>query len=70
MTISVVQLDYKYRLKLLQETKVQIKVALFEPLIEELGELDLIGIKWAFVGGESGPGAKHVEKEWAYNEQF
>ena len=35
-----------------------------EPLLENLGEIDLTGISWVIVGGESGPGARPIEKEW------
>ncbi len=35
-----------------------------EPLIEDLGQVDFSGIDWVIVGGESGPGARPLEKEW------
>lgn len=35
-----------------------------EPLIEDLGELDLRNIDWVIVGGESGPQARPMKKEW------
>ena len=35
-----------------------------EPLLEDLGELDLSGIGWVIVGGESGAGARPMKKEW------
>lgn len=35
-----------------------------EPLLEDLGKLDLSGITWVIVGGESGPGARPMKKEW------
>lgn len=35
-----------------------------EPLLESLGSLDLTGIHWVIVGGESGPGARPMKKEW------
>jgi protein gp37 len=35
-----------------------------EPLLEELGPLDLDGIAWVIVGGESGPGARPMREEW------
>lgn len=44
MAVSVEHPDYKYRLKLLQETQAKKKVAFFEPLLEDLGDLDLSGI--------------------------
>jgi len=35
-----------------------------EPLLEDLGEFSLDGIHWVIVGGESGPGARPIKKEW------
>ncbi len=35
-----------------------------EPLLEDLGEVDLSGIGWVIVGGESGPGARPMHEEW------
>ena len=35
-----------------------------EPLLGPLGRLDLAGIDWVIVGGESGPGARHMEADW------
>ncbi len=35
-----------------------------EPLLEDLGKFDLGGIDWVIVGGESGPGARPMKKEW------
>ncbi len=38
-----------------------------EPLLGDLGELDLTGIDWVIVGGESGPQARIIEQEWVMN---
>ncbi len=35
-----------------------------EPLLEDLGKLDLSGIHWVIVGGESGPGARPIQERW------
>lgn len=35
-----------------------------EPLLEDLGHIDLSGISWVIVGGESGPGARPMKPEW------
>jgi protein gp37 len=35
-----------------------------EPLLEDLGQLNLAGIHWVIVGGESGPGARPMERKW------
>lgn len=37
----------------------------FEPLLGPIGEVDLSGIAWAIVGGESGPGARPMDGRWA-----
>jgi len=38
-----------------------------EPLLEDLGTIDLSSISWVIVGGESGPGARPMEKSWVRN---
>lgn len=38
-----------------------------EPLLEDLGEIDLTGIHWMIVGGESGPKARPMQEEWVMN---
>ena len=35
-----------------------------EPLLEDLGKIDLSGMSWMIVGGESGPGARPMREEW------
>lgn len=40
-----------------------------EPLLEDLGKFDLSGIDWVIVGGESGAGARPMQKEWVVNIQ-
>ena len=41
------------------------KFVSFEPLLGPVGEVDLTGISWAIVGGESGPKARPMAEEWA-----
>ena len=38
-----------------------------EPLLEDLGRVELSGIHWMIVGGESGPGARPLGPEWVRN---
>lgn len=38
-----------------------------EPLLSDLGKLDLRGIDWVIVGGETGPSARPMKKEWVLN---
>lgn len=52
------------RIKHLQEAPAQIRFLSVEPLLEDLSELDLHGIGWVIVGGESGPGARPMQAEW------
>jgi protein gp37 len=40
-----------------------------EPLLEDLGQIDLAGINWLIVGGESGAGARPMKKEWVISIQ-
>ena len=59
--------DRKYglpRIKHLQSTPARIRFLSIEPLLEDLGEFDLSGINWVIVGGESGPGARPMKREW------
>jgi protein gp37 len=48
----------------LQSANVSVRFLSIEPLLEDLGKLDLAGIDWVIVGGESGPGARPMEKRW------
>src|SRR5258708_40113361 len=52
------------RVKHLQQAPAAVRFLSIEPLLEDLGEVDLTGIHWVIVGGESGPGARPIEKEW------
>jgi protein gp37 len=61
---SVESRDYLDRLDLLRDTSAAIRFASFEPLLGALGEPSLKGIDWAIVGGESGPGARPIERAW------
>lgn len=54
----------KKRIDALRETNAAVRFLSCEPLIEDLGELDLRGIHWAIVGGESGPGCRVTRLEW------
>ena len=64
MGVSVESRKYLYRIDHLRNTAAAIKFISFEPLLGSLGALDLRGINWAIVGGESGPGARPMEKSW------
>jgi protein gp37 len=52
------------RIDLLRATPVAVRFLSVEPLLEDLGALDLGGIDWVIVGGESGPRARPMREEW------
>lgn len=54
----------KFRIDALRELKATIKFLSCEPLIDALGEMNLSGIDWVIVGGESGPKARPMKEEW------
>lgn len=62
--VSVENGTYKYRIDSLRKIRARIRFISFEPLIGEVGKLDLKGIHWAIVGGESGKKARPIKKEW------
>jgi protein gp37 len=63
--VSVESADYAYRIDHLRRVPAATRFVSFEPLLDDVGELDLDGIHWAIVGGESGPGARPMQPEWA-----
>jgi len=64
MGVSVENQDYLYRIDDLRQTGAHIKFLSVEPLLGPLPEIDLRGIDWVIVGGESGPGARPMHPDW------
>lgn len=59
--------DKKYglpRIEDLRNTNAAVRFLSVEPLLEDLGKVDLQGVDWMIVGGESGTGARPMRKEW------
>jgi protein gp37 len=52
------------RVRHLQEAPAGVRFLSIEPLIGPIGELNLAGIDWVIVGGESGPRARPIERAW------
>jgi protein gp37 len=52
------------RIRLLREANAAMSFLSIEPLLEDVGSIDLTGIDWVIVGGESGPGARPIKPEW------
>jgi len=55
------------RIDILRKIETNIRFLSIEPLLEALGIIDLSGIHWVIVGGESGPKARPMKKEWVTN---
>jgi protein gp37 len=64
MGVSVENNEYTFRIDHLRQTKAVIKFLSLEPLLGPLHNLNLNNIDWVIVGGESGPGARPIKKEW------
>jgi protein gp37 len=60
-----IELDaYCWRADRLRETAAAVRFLSYEPLLGSLPSLDLTGIDWVIVGGESGPGHRPVDPAW------
>jgi protein gp37 len=55
------------RIDKLRKINAKIKFLSVEPLLEDLGKINLSGIDWVIVGGESGPHARPMKEKWALN---
>jgi len=64
MGVSVENEDYLFRIDHLKQTDARAKFLSFEPLLGPINDLDLQGVHWVIVGGESGPKARPMKKEW------
>lgn len=64
MGVSVESAAYKNRIVALRSTPAKVKFLSLEPLLGSLGTLNLSGIHWVIVGGESGPGARPMDGAW------
>lgn len=64
MGVSIECKDFLFRADHLRQTGALIKFLSLEPLLGPLPKLNLSGIDWVIVGGESGPGARFMKPEW------
>lgn len=65
MGVSVEDQQYGVpRIAYLRQIPARIRFLSVEPLLEDLGIVDLAGVHWVIVGGESGPKARPMQKEW------
>jgi len=64
MGVSIETPEYEYRIDDLRATGAKTKFLSLEPLLAPLPQLNLDGIDWVIVGGESGPHARPMESDW------
>jgi protein gp37 len=67
MGVSVENHRYTHRIDCLRQVPASIRFLSCEPLLGPLHGLDLVGIHWVIVGGESGPGARPMQEDWVRN---
>lgn len=65
MGVTVEEQYYINRIRCLQKTGARIKFLSLEPLLGPISNLNLEGIDWVIVGGESGPKSRPMKKNWA-----
>ncbi|MDO8683637.1 MAG: phage Gp37/Gp68 family protein [Armatimonadota bacterium] len=64
MGVSIESEQWLHRADYLRETDAAVKFLSLEPLLGPLPNLNLDGIDWVIVGGESGPGARPLSDQW------
>ncbi|MHB0874452.1 MAG: DUF5131 family protein [Anaerolineae bacterium] len=64
MGVSVESDEYAYRIDHLREVESAVRFLSLEPLLGPLPNLNLSGVDWVIVGGESGPGARTMQRAW------
>lgn len=62
--VSVETIRYKWRVDHLREVPARVRFVSAEPLLGSLVDLDLTGIDWLIVGGESGPAHRFCDPMW------
>ena len=65
MGVTVENSDHAVRIDHLRRTNAGVKFISFEPLLSPIRDIDLSGIDWVIVGGESGPKARPMLPQWA-----
>jgi protein gp37 len=64
MGVTVEDNEHLNRLERLREVPSAVKFLSIEPLLGPMADLDLDGVDWVIVGGESGPGARPMRRDW------
>jgi protein gp37 len=66
---SVESASYLDRLDVLRSAPAHVRFVSFEPLLGPVAPVNLDGIHWAIVGGESGPGSRPIDQQWVQSIQ-
>jgi len=69
MGVTVESAAYLYRLEYLRNVTAAVRFLSLEPLLSPIPDMDLTKIDWVIVGGESGPGARPMNKSWVIDIQ-
>lgn len=67
MGTSIENEDFIWRIKELRKVQCEMRFISFEPLLGPVGEVNLEGIDWAIIGGESGHKFRKVREEWVWD---
>ena len=62
--VSIESREHMNRADVLRQTPAAVRFLSLEPLLEDLGKIDLSGIDWVIIGGESGPKARPCDFSW------
>lgn len=65
--VTVEASEVRFRIDHLRDLPASVKFLSCEPLVDDIGELNLDGIDWVIVGGESGSQARPMKEEWVLN---
>jgi protein gp37 len=63
--VTIESQEVSYRADFLRRIPSRVRYICFEPLIGEISDIDISGIDWAILGGETGRGSRRLHKEWA-----
>jgi protein gp37 len=63
--VSIENADYAWRADMLRPVPAHVRFISYEPALGPLDDLDLTGFHWLIYGGESGPGFRPEDKQWA-----
>ena len=69
MGVTVESAAYLYRLEYLRNVPAAVRFLSLEPLLSPMPDMELTKIDWVIVGGESGPGARPMNKSWVIDIQ-